>query len=127
MRPYLFYNPGMKTGLHPNYAAATVLCACGNRFETRSTRAEIKLEICSACHPFYTGQQRFLDTAGRVEKFKRKLAAVKAPRPKAAVKPRPLDAVPLKKILSSSPKKIVAKPAKAKDAAAKKPKAAKTP
>jgi large subunit ribosomal protein L31 len=62
----------MKAGIHPIYTNAKVVCACGNTFETRSTKELIKLEICSACHPFYTGQQRLVDTAGRVERFKKR-------------------------------------------------------
>lgn len=62
----------MKPGIHPEYGTATVTCACGNRFETRSTDSEIHVEICSVCHPFYTGKQKLVDTAGRVERFKRK-------------------------------------------------------
>ena len=62
----------MKAGIHPVYTNAKVVCACGNAFETRSTKPLIKLEICSACHPFYTGQQRLVDTAGRVERFKKR-------------------------------------------------------
>ena len=60
----------MKAGIHPIYANAKVVCACGNTFETRSTKELIKLEICSACHPFFTGQQKLIDTAGRVERFR---------------------------------------------------------
>jgi len=62
----------LKKGIHPNYVPAKVVCACGNTFETRSTVPEIRLEICSACHPFFTGRQKLVDTAGRVEKFMRK-------------------------------------------------------
>lgn len=62
----------MKSGIHPEYRRSVVTCACGNTFETRSTLPEIHIEVCSRCHPFYTGQQRFVDTAGRVERFKRK-------------------------------------------------------
>jgi large subunit ribosomal protein L31 len=62
----------MKTGIHPEYRSATIVCACGNRIETRSTEKEIHVEICSVCHPFYTGKQRLVDTAGRVERFKKK-------------------------------------------------------
>jgi large subunit ribosomal protein L31 len=62
----------MKQDIHPDYVACTVTCGCGNVFETRSTQAKINVEICSACHPFYTGKQKFVDTAGRVEKFLRK-------------------------------------------------------
>ena len=59
----------MKTDIHPKYVDAVVICGCGHSFTTRSTRAEIKVEICSNCHPFYTGQQKYVDTAGRVQKF----------------------------------------------------------
>jgi large subunit ribosomal protein L31 len=62
----------MKPGIHPEYRRSVVTCACGNTFETRSTLPEIHIEVCSTCHPFYTGQQRLMDTAGRVERFKRK-------------------------------------------------------
>ncbi|HZO83002.1 MAG TPA: 50S ribosomal protein L31 [Candidatus Binataceae bacterium] len=62
----------MKPGIHPEYRRSVVTCACGNTFETRSTTNEIHVEVCSRCHPFYTGQQRLVDTAGRVERFKRK-------------------------------------------------------
>lgn len=62
----------MKAGIHPKYVKAIVVCACGNTWETRSTKPEIKLEICSNCHPFFTGKQRLVDTAGRVERFRRK-------------------------------------------------------
>ena len=62
----------MKKGVHPKYDKATVTCACGNSFETRSTVGDIKVEICSACHPFFTGKQKLLDTAGRIEKFNKK-------------------------------------------------------
>ena len=65
----------MKAGIHPLYVISKVICACGNTFETRSTKEIIKLEICSACHPFYTGQQRLIDTAGRVERFKKRFSA----------------------------------------------------
>lgn len=62
----------MKADIHPKYEVATVQCACGNRFETRSTRSEIHVEICSNCHPFFTGKQKLVDTAGRIERFRRK-------------------------------------------------------
>jgi large subunit ribosomal protein L31 len=62
----------MKEGIHPEYKTATITCACGNVLETRSTAQNIHVEICSQCHPFFTGKQKFLDSAGRVEKFKRK-------------------------------------------------------
>ncbi len=62
----------MKQGIHPEYVTCVVTCGCGNRFETRSLRPTLNVEICSACHPFYTGKQKFVDTAGRVEKFRRR-------------------------------------------------------
>ncbi|GMU33117.1 MAG: 50S ribosomal protein L31 [Planctomycetia bacterium] len=62
----------MKEGIHPKYIKCVVSCGCGHTFETRSTRDKIAVEICSACHPFFTGTQKFVDTAGRVEKFQKK-------------------------------------------------------
>jgi large subunit ribosomal protein L31 len=62
----------MKPDLHPMYHTVTAICACGNSFETRSTAASIHVEVCSQCHPYYTGKQRLLDTAGRVDRFRRK-------------------------------------------------------
>ena len=62
----------MKKGIHPEYKEATITCACGNVIETRTTVGNIRIEICSACHPFYTGKQKLVDTAGRVEKYMRK-------------------------------------------------------
>ena len=64
----------MQTGIHPKYEVAKVRCACGNEFVTRSTQKEIKVDICSSCHPFFTGQQRLVDAAGRVEKFGKRFA-----------------------------------------------------
>jgi len=62
----------MKQGIHPEYKKAVITCACGNIIETRSTVGNIHVEICSNCHPFFTGKQKFVDSAGRVEKFRRK-------------------------------------------------------
>jgi large subunit ribosomal protein L31 len=62
----------MKEKIHPNYGVAKVICACGNEFETGSTKKELKVEICSKCHPFFTGKQRTVAAAGRVEAFKKK-------------------------------------------------------
>jgi len=59
----------MRKEIHPKYVEATVVCGCGNTFKTRSTKEKLVVEVCSACHPFYTGKQKFVDTAGRVEKF----------------------------------------------------------
>jgi large subunit ribosomal protein L31 len=64
----------MKQGIHPEYVEAQVTCTCGNHFATRSTKPEIHVEICSACHPFYTGRQKLVDTGGRVERFQRRVA-----------------------------------------------------
>ena len=62
----------MKEGIHPNYQPTTIKCACGEVIETRSTKQDIKVEICSKCHPFFTGKQELVDTGGRVDKFKKK-------------------------------------------------------
>jgi large subunit ribosomal protein L31 len=62
----------MKKGIHPKYDTVAVRCGCGNTFETRSTAGEIHAEICSVCHPFYTGKQKYVDTAGRIERFQKK-------------------------------------------------------
>ena len=62
----------MKKGLHPELQVVTAVCACGNTFVTRSTKSELRLEICSNCHPFFSGKQKLIDTAGRVERFKRR-------------------------------------------------------
>jgi large subunit ribosomal protein L31 len=64
----------MKDDVHPKYFVTQVTCGCGNSFTTRSTKKELKVDICSACHPFYTGKLKFVDTAGRIEKFKNKFA-----------------------------------------------------
>ncbi len=62
----------MKDGIHPKYDACTVSCACGNTFETRSTSPSIRVEVCSNCHPFYTGKQKLVDSGGRVDRFKKR-------------------------------------------------------
>ncbi len=73
----------MKPGIHPDYKPAKVICACGNVIETRSTRGDFHIEICSQCHPFFTGKQKILDTAGRIERFRTRYAAQpNAPAPK---------------------------------------------
>ncbi|MCK6457158.1 MAG: 50S ribosomal protein L31 [Phycisphaerae bacterium] len=76
----------MKKDIHPNYVECVVTCGCGNTFKTRATRPKINIEICSQCHPFFTGSQKFVDTAGRVEKFQRKYAGDYFKDPKAAKK-----------------------------------------
>jgi large subunit ribosomal protein L31 len=68
----------MKADIHPKYQVAEVRCACGNSFKTRSTKPVIIVGICNVCHPFYTGQQKFVDTAGRVDKFQQRLAKTHA-------------------------------------------------
>ena len=65
----------MKEGIHPKYQEVEARCACGNTFKTRSTKPELHLEICSACHPFFTGRQKLIDTEGRVERFTKKFGA----------------------------------------------------
>lgn len=73
----------MKSDIHPTYfPAAKVICACGNTFITGATKAEIRVEICAKCHPFYTGEEKLIDTAGRVEKFKTRRAKAVEPKPK---------------------------------------------
>ncbi len=81
----------MKQGIHPEYKPAKVICACGNVIETRSTRGDFHIEICSNCHPFFTGKQKVLDTAGRIERFKTRYASAPKAEPK---KPAPAPAPP---------------------------------
>jgi large subunit ribosomal protein L31 len=76
----------MKTAIHPKYVDAEIRCACGNVIKTRSTRATIIVGICNVCHPFYTGQQKFVDTAGRVDKFQQRLAKTQAAQAEHATK-----------------------------------------
>lgn len=68
----------MKAGIHPNYVETTVTCACGNSFVTRSTRPTLRTDLCNVCHPFYTGEQRIVDTAGQVERFMRRMETAAA-------------------------------------------------
>ncbi|OIN97716.1 50S ribosomal protein L31 [Candidatus Desantisbacteria bacterium CG_4_10_14_0_8_um_filter_48_22] len=74
----------MKTGIHPKYEMTTITCSCGNVLHVRSTKKNVRVEICSKCHPFYTGVQKLVDSAGRVEKFRKKYAkkVVKEPKEK---------------------------------------------
>jgi len=98
----------MKEAIHPKYGESTVSCACGYTFKTRSTKSSIKLEICSNCHPFFTGKQKFVDTAGRVEKFQRRFAktegktVLKKKAEKKIQTPRKVS----RKILTTSSKKV---------------------
>ena len=69
----------MKQGIHPEYVTATVRCSCGEEFQTRSTVPELRVDICSKCHPFYTGKQKLVDAGGRVERFERRSGTRKSP------------------------------------------------
>jgi large subunit ribosomal protein L31 len=80
----------MREAIHPDYKPAKIACNCGNVIETRSTRGDFHVEICSACHPFFTGKQKLMDTAGRIEKFKTRYAATSA----APAKEEPKKAAP---------------------------------
>ncbi|HAV22840.1 MAG: 50S ribosomal protein L31 [Ignavibacteria bacterium GWA2_55_11] len=79
----------MKDAIHPTYKRAVVTCVCGNTFETRSTLGNLHVEICSACHPYYTGKQKLLDSAGRVERFNKKYAKKKQEAPAEPAAPAP--------------------------------------
>jgi len=116
----------MKTEIHPNYYNVEVICACGNTFKTRSTKKVIKLEICGACHPFYTGKQRLIDTAGRVERFQKRFKKTAGKtvqlKPKAKVKKKLESQATRKRVLTTAPraetkkeKGVKKKPAKKDD------------
>ena len=77
----------MKKGTHPEYNPARIVCSCGNVIETRSTVGDMSVEICAVCHPFYTGKQRLVDTAGRVERFKRKYGSESEPESEPETEP----------------------------------------
>src|SRR5215212_1596660 len=88
-------NNSVKPGIHPKYVNATVTCACGNTWQTRSTRENLRTDLCSACHPFYTGEQRIVDTAGQVERFMRRMQrAGDRPAPAPAPASRPATPAP---------------------------------
>ena len=76
-----------KKGIHPVYKPSTITCACGNKVETYSTRTAFSVDICAACHPFYTGKQKFVDAAGRIERFQKKYAAGEAAKAAKSAKP----------------------------------------
>ena len=76
----------MKSGIHPNYQVVDVRCACGNTFKTRSTKSDLHLDICNACHPFFTGREKLIDTEGRVERFTKRFGAQSAAARKEATK-----------------------------------------
>jgi large subunit ribosomal protein L31 len=110
----------MKEGIHPEYKAAKVVCACGNVIETRSSRGDFHIEICAACHPFFTGKQKIMDTAGRIERFKTRYAATPAkaelhvrkatpaPEPKKAEPPKENRAAKRAKVTKTKPAKVEA-------------------
>jgi large subunit ribosomal protein L31 len=118
----------MKKDIHPEYKEALVTCGCGNSFKTRSTRDKIAVEVCANCHPFYTGKQKFVDTAGMVEKFQRKWAGEAAAKAKAATEKVTKKPVPLPRSLQrtraqqtiaatlGAPKQAAAPPAPKPDA-----------
>jgi large subunit ribosomal protein L31 len=116
----------MKNDIHPKYDLCEVTCVCGNTFTTRSVRPSIKVETCSACHPYYTGKQKLLDTAGRIEKFQKKFSAtegkmVERKAKKVTVKSVTPRHTAKRKVLSSAPvKKADEKAAKAAPKAEKK-------
>jgi large subunit ribosomal protein L31 len=85
----------MKEGIHPNYVETAVTCSCGNTFKTRSTKKELKVDICSACHPFFTGKLKYIDTAGRIEKFQNKFAAGNYASAKKPAKPAKKKTAPV--------------------------------
>lgn len=98
----------MKEGIHPDYKEATVQCACGHTFKTRSTKPLIKLEICSSCHPFFTGKQKLIDTAGRVERFNKRFSATSG---KTIIKKKEISKIAVArkakgKILTTTPKRV---------------------
>ncbi len=78
----------MKNDIHPQYEEATVRCSCGNTFTTRSTKKELHVELCSQCHPFYTGKQKLVDSGGRVDRFKKRMEKRAEPAPKKQPKPK---------------------------------------
>ncbi len=99
----------MKPGIHPVYVETQVSCACGHAFVTRSVKPSIKLEICSECHPFYTGRQKLIDTAGRVDRFRKRFAKTEGKmvvrKPIASVKMKKLESAAgaKRKVLSTAP------------------------
>jgi large subunit ribosomal protein L31 len=109
----------VKEGIHPKYEEVEVRCACGNTFKTRSTKPELHLEICSACHPFFTGRQKLIDTEGRVERFSKKFGAQTSDTRKAAekaAKAAKASTAPVKAVVAKKEKKE--KPAKEAPASA---------
>jgi large subunit ribosomal protein L31 len=115
----------MKEGIHPDYKPAKVLCACGNEIVTRSVRGDFHVEICSACHPFFTGKQKIMDTAGRIEKFKNRYGNASSATVSAAPDKKAAPAAPATRKADASgnratkrAKANAGKPKKAAEAAA---------
>jgi large subunit ribosomal protein L31 len=100
----------MKEGIHPEYPPATVSCACGNTFVTRSTRGDFQVDVCSNCHPFYTGTQKLIDAAGRVDRFRKRYEAKEAKKA-ASAKAEPAKAEPAKAEPAPAPAPPPAAPA----------------
>jgi large subunit ribosomal protein L31 len=113
----------MKEGIHPDYKPAKVLCACGNLIETRSVRGDFHIEICSNCHPFFTGKQKIMDTAGRIEKFKTRYGSG----PTTAAPAKKVEAAPAAKKAAAPSENRAAKRAKANAGKPKKEAAAEAP
>ena len=104
----------MKKGVHPSYGPSVIKCACGNEVKTHSTVSELSIEICSACHPFYTGQKKIVDSAGRVDRFKKRLEIGKnlkeeKQKQSALKKPRKKKSIEKAEIIKIAPKKIKSK------------------
>ena len=97
----------MKKDIHPQYEEATVHCSCGNTFTTRSTKKELHVELCSQCHPFYTGKQKLVDSGGRVDRFKRRLEKAETPKAPKAPKQR----APRPEMPKPQPVAVAAEPA----------------
>ena len=94
----------MKEGIHPKYQDVDARCACGNTFKTRSTKPELHLEICSACHPFFTGRQKLIDTEGRVERFSKKFGVQTSEQRKTAAKAAKATKAPVaRKVKAKAP------------------------
>ena len=107
----------MKEGIHPNYQEVEARCACGNTFKTRSTKSELHLEICSACHPFFTGRQKLIDTEGRVDRFNKKFGLQTSETRKAADKVARAERAKVTKAATAEKAAAKARAAKAKAAA----------
>jgi large subunit ribosomal protein L31 len=93
----------VKEGIHPKYQEVEARCACGNTFKTRSTKPELHLEICSACHPFFTGRQKLIDTEGRVERFSKKFGAQTSEQRKTAAKAAKATRTPVARRTKAQP------------------------